>query len=286
MTVTSCRVQWPSADYSGDYKHQEKISLEWLIETDNKQDGPKTIQVQAQAFPTEPLARVYQAYAYGNDYDEFMLAKSLRLRRDPKSQYLWHAIVEYDNTLDPGQKNQNPLLRDPIDDWDIEQFQRAITKDIDGVLLATPAGQPYDPPMEIDDSRPILTYTRNESSWPSQILTYQDAINSDTFLGVFPARTVKVNIRAAKRFENDVKFYETRYVFHFRYDGWDRVILNQGTKWKKSADSYVTHTLPPGQKPVLLNEDGTIKAPSADPTYSTKKVYRRLPFAPLNIYIA
>lgn len=286
MTVTSCRVQWPSADYSGDYKHQEKISLEWLIETDNPQDGPKTIQAEAQAFPTEPLARVYQAYAYGNDYDEFMLAKSLRLRRDPKSKYLWHAIVEYDNTLDAGQGNQNPLLRAPIDDWDIEQYQKAMERDVDGELICTSAGQAFDPPIEVDDTRPILTYTRNESSWPSQILTYQDVINSDTFLGVFPPRTAKVNIRASKRFENDVKFYETRYVFHFRREGWDRVIINRGTRFKISEDSLISHSLPPGQQPRLLDENGLIKTPSGSPTYKTNRVYTAVPFAPLNIYIA
>lgn len=285
MSVTSCKLEFQSQDYNVDEKYKQEATLTWYITTNNKLDGPITLDAQVYTAKPDPVPRVYGAYQIGNDYSNFLLARNVGFKRIANSNTDWRATVKFTNTLDPGQAEQNPLNRLPIDTWDNEQFQRALEKDIDGKPIVTPAGQPFDPPLTVDDTRPILTYVRNEASYPQSILTYQDAINADLFL-IFPPRTAKINISAAKRFEKDVKYYETKYVVHFRHDGWKREGLNRGTWFKATAATTLAKVtkLLPGAAKVLLASDGTL-TDADNPSYSTFKVYRELPFAPLNIYI-
>ena len=176
-------------------------------------------------------------------------------------------------------------MRPPIDDWDMEQFQRLVFQDIDGQAIVNSARTALK--LYADDSRPILTYTRNEASYPYQILTHQDAINSDQFL-IFPAYTAKVNIRAGKRFENGIKFYETRYTFSFRHDTWRQEVLNEGNQFRPLidiGDFDVVANWPEGHIG-LLDDEGYPLGPGAEPTFKTFKIYRELSFAPLNIVIA
>lgn len=285
MAVTGCRIQYASQTYDEDEKFRTTAPVEWLIETDSRLDGPRTIIPQAQSFGSEPLPRKYKPYAIGNDYDEFMLCKRISLRRVPNTDTMWLATATFDNTLDPDQGNDDPLRRAPIDEWDYEQYQRVAERDVRGIAVVNSAGQAYNPPLMADDSRPILTYTRNEAFYPSQVLEYQDAINSDQFL-IFPPYTAKVNIRAMKMWENGVKFYQTKYTFQFRYDTWRPAILNMGTMFRPTAGASAL-PWPAGAPPRPLDSDGTALATdgSQEPTYKTHRIYREVPFAPLNIII-
>jgi hypothetical protein len=281
MSVIECRISYASQSYTAE-KYQESIPVEWLIRVDNKLDGPKTIIPQAQAFGAEPLPKQYDALNVGNDFDEYMKARRISMRRVPNTDDYWVATVEYDNTLDPTQSGDNPLDRAPIDDWSTEQFQRIAFEQIDGEYVQNSAGVALK--IQIDDSRPILTYTRNEATFPTGLLTYQDCINSDTFLGFFPKYTAKINnISATKRWEGGVRFYEVQYVFHFRHDTWRLKELNEGNMFRPVA-GYGAVQWPNGHIG-LLDEDGTPLGTQGTPTFTTLKLYREVPFAPLNIYI-
>lgn len=286
MPVVSVERQWRGWSFRADARRQQSIPAQWLITVDSRMDGPAQIIADAQndSWGAEKLVKQYQPYSFGNDASESLYCKELALDRVDNSDLVWLATAFFDNTVDPGQSGDSPFDRAPIDEWDFAQFERTFDKDIDDVAIVNSAGQAYDPGLTGDDSRPILTYTRNEPYWPSQILDYQDAINSDTFLGVFPAFTAKVNIRAGKRWENGVKYYETRYTFQFRRDGWREEILNRGTQYLKTAGAKPV-SIPPGEPPVNLDEDGTRVNIGGEPTYKTHKIYQELPFAPLNIII-
>ena len=284
MSVISCKAEFQSQSYKGNEKWVQGAKLSWYITTNDKNDGPITVANQAPAVGPNPLPVQWQQYQIGNDFSQYLRAKTVDLARIPNSNTDWRGVVEYDNSLDIRQSDPNPLNRLPIDNWPFAQFQRPLVKDQNGNAIVTAAGELYDPAPEIDDSRPALVYTRNEASYPLQILIYQDTINSDPFL-VFDPYTAKLNITADKKYENGYQFYEVVYSFHFRYDTWRLQGLNQGQLFYRKSSSTIASQLPAGSKPVLLAADGTILSTGQPPTFQTIKAYREVPFAPLNIII-
>jgi hypothetical protein len=75
----------------------------------------------------------------------------------------------------------------------------------------------------------VLTIQKNRASFSQSVaIDYQDAINSDSFLG-FSAGKVKVaGISATSQTENKVFFWAVTYEFHFRREGWQVETLDQG----------------------------------------------------------
>lgn len=280
MSVVSCKLLLDDAPYSVNEKFRESQVFNYHIVCNDAMDSGKMVLLGAETAQPHPLPRQYQFMQVGNAVDPFMRCRRRSLKRIRDTTSDWIATLEYDNELDPGQQSENPLEREPIDEWDVEQFQRVFEKDIEGNPILNPVGEPL--PTSFDDSRPILTYSRNEASYPTQFLFYQDAINADQFL-IFPPRTAKVQIRAQKRWENGIRYYAVKYVFHGRREGWEREVLNVGRKARWVAGGP-TFNFIPGAKEALLNEDGTL-ASADNPSYTKIKGYKELPFAPLNIFI-
>src|SRR5262249_15878222 len=86
-------------------------------------------------------------------------------------------------------QSAGPLFKRPDVRWGFANFQRPGIWTIDNPsrAIVNSAGEPFDPPVEIDDSRLVLTLVRNEPAFaPLTSLLYKDAINSDTFLGAAP----------------------------------------------------------------------------------------------------
>ena len=282
MGITSCKVKANSDGYNGNEKMEETAVATWFIKTTGKNVGLLAVRDGMTSATPDPVPARYGAYQINGDFDENLLAKTIDVKRVAGTIDAWLATVNYSNTIDAEQGAENPLDRPGVDEWDMEQYQRAFEKDINGDPIVTPAGQPFDPPITFDDSRPMLTYTRNEATYPTAILTHQDAVNSDPFL-IFPAKTAKVNVRASKQVEGQHRFYAVRYVFHFRWDGWEREGLNRGTWFRKTVGGEVIKDQL--KTPRLLDENGLLTDKDS-PTYTKVKGYREKPFAPLNIIIS
>ena len=172
------------------------------------------------------IPRVYDVYTTSSEQDLGAYAKKVipQVTDNPKH---WHVRVEYDSSFE--QEEENPLDRAAQYTWGFAQFQKVAWKDVDGKGIVNSAGDPFEPPPEIDDSRPVLSIVRNEAAFnPSLAIDYQDAVNSDAFLG-FEAGQVKVaNITAVSRFENNVRYWEVTYEFHFRREGWTLGVMDVG----------------------------------------------------------
>jgi len=285
MPVTSVKRQWADWSYRSNANRQELIPVSWLIKVSDRMDGPQTIIPQAAdaAWGSDAIILQGGSYAFGNDSSGAHIAKEVSLDRVPSSDDWWRYAVTFDNTVDPGQSAENPLERLAVDDWDFEQFERTADKNTDDEAILNSAGDPYDPPLTKDDSRPILIYTRNEASYPSAFVTHQDTVNSDPFL-IFDPYQAKVNIKARKVFEGNYKYYAVSYIFHFRRDGWRRNILNRGVRFKITGSDTNSVPLPPDAPPILLDDDGTPLGEN-DPTYKEHKIYDEVAFGPLNIVI-
>ena len=176
--------------------------------------------------------------------------------------------------------------------WDTEQFQKPATQDKDGKGVVNSAGDPFIPAEQMDDSRRVVTVQKNLANVPTWILSYQDAVNSDTFtidgrsIAIGEAKMQRVSV-GPPEIRNGTTFRQVTFVIALRRDGWAYKILDQGFNEKDPADTtkrkaiYINGQLP--SSPVLL--DGTGKAQTdpktANAVFLTFNVYKQQAFSSL-----
>jgi hypothetical protein len=184
---------------------------------------------------------------------------------DHNTGVAWKVSVTYSSN--PGQSvinNSNGNGSDPLSEparisWSGENFQQVAVVDIDDNPILNSAGDPYDPPLMKDFSRPVATIRKNIASAPAWILTSHDAINSDEF--VIDGLTCEVGKAKLKRadisewqYRNGIAYRELTLVIHFAKDGWTRKVLDAGFRRKYNDTERELIT--------LTAEDGTPQYPS------------------------
>lgn len=106
-----------------------------------------------------------------------------------------------------------------------EQFQKPAVFNKDGELIVNSAGDPYDPPPMMDDSRRVISLIRNLPTCPSWVLNYQDVVNSDTFTvrgvtyAVGTGKVQSVSLSDAQK-RNGIDFYTLEVLIHLQKNGW------------------------------------------------------------------
>lgn len=119
----------------------------------------------------------------------------------------------------------NPTNDPAIITWDSEQFQKPAIFSYAGTGILNSAGDPFDPPNMMDDSRRIVTVTKNLAVVPTWILTYQDAVNSDSFvldgvtIGIGLAKIQRVAV-GEEQTRNGTAFRTVTFSIHLEKDGW------------------------------------------------------------------
>lgn len=193
--------------------------------------------------------------------------------------------------------SERELAEDPTDEpalteWDGEQFQRPLVIDEDGNIVCNSAGDPFDPPEMIDDSRLISVTTKNLATVPTWIINYSNAVNSDAFtldgfsvaIGQAKMQTPKVSKPMSR---NGTTYREVQFTIHYRKDGWLSNIIDAGFREigyggerqqiKNAGDDEFPSA------PVPLDGNGTSLA-DPSPLNNVKltfRGYRRLPFSAL-----
>lgn len=181
-----------------------------------------------------------------------------------------------------------------------EQFQKVAEKDITGYSICNSAGDPFDPPYMIDDSRRVIMISKNMSGHPSWILNYADVVNSDVFTikgvsyAVGQGKVQRVTI-GEDQVRNGVQFNVVTIEIHLQRNGWllepldvgFRQLAYDGTTriniYNPAATTSETGELERVTAPVQL--DGAGKA-QTDPTtatavYGSFIVYETAPFSVL-----
>jgi len=144
----------------------------------------------------------------------------------------------------------------PTDDaasisWGSEQFQKPAVFDLSGNLIVNSAGDPFDPPAMMDDSRRVVTVEKNLAVVPVWILDYQDAVNNDAFtvdgvsIGIGKAKMQNVTVSPRQR-RNGTIFRTVTFTIHLQRDGWLLDILDAGFREKVSG----------GRRNIKNNGDG------------------------------
>jgi len=176
-----------------------------------------------------------------------------------------------------------------------ERTEKVISRDKSGGPIVNSAGDPFDPPITIDDSRSTMTVTRNErvSSFDLTLAEqYRDKINSADWNG-FEALSVKCGIISTSEPQYDsnarVYYYTVTYPFTIDRKGWLKDILDAGCNELDPDRGLPRPIMRQGQQvsdPVPLDGAGHALDPTygyTEPNYITIDCYESVDFSGLNI---
>jgi len=256
--------------------------------------------------PTDTSAMIVQSgyaglpvqFVTAHPDDATCVATSLdscdRLESDPNT---WHLTYTFDNATKDyySSDDGDPTAAEIALDWGVETTTRAVTKDRDDAPILNAAGDPFEP-LEVEDNQMVLTIERPEASFDVTVAgAYNNAINSDTFYGAEP-KTLRVRITAKRAFRNQISYFNVRYEFKYRPQGWQPKLLQQGLRQliddpdnpgeKLKVPCFVAadggvYTSDPVTSPVPLDADG-LQVPVADlpaaAVYTEVNVFDELDF--------
>lgn len=158
-------------------------------------------------------------------------------------------------------------------------------------------GEPFNPPPNRDESKLILSITRNEAlatPHPALAVAYQDCVNSDVFWGADPGMVKVSNITVRRETRQlasgtTVAYLRCSYVFHIK-GSWDVQLLNKGTYYWTTDSRHSVGAKQQAFKsadgqPIdgLLTANGGKLADGATPTWLYARPYNWKPFAFLNL---
>ena len=205
---------------SQDDKNVRNYTLVYQAFCDSKSDSVVSV---LSAFPNgfsvygpDPLCTLKRREASQNKAEE--------------NSSVWTVTLEYSSdTGDPADSQDDPL--DEPTKWSriTSKGEIPFTEDILGDAVVNAAGDAFDPPIMIDDSKTIFRAVKNYPGFDdNQVEGYVNTTNSATFLGKAAGLLRCSSIDVEKAFKNNVAYYV--YTFEFEYDrnGWAVTPLNEG----------------------------------------------------------
>lgn len=265
----------------------------WRIQTDTPFTGALAIR---QAIPVS-LGKRYEMTDGGGsvlEFDNFAFAVRVECSIDPAAEddCTWVATVDY-GAYDPTQFPENPLNQPLKISWGGSRFERVVEETIEDQdgnkqTVLNSAGDYFDPPVLVDDSRPTLRIVRNEKKYdPQYAILWKDTLNKKVFFG-FDPHTVKMTMPTGDLEYNPICgfFYVVTYEFEVNPDGWRKRILDQGIRTLDGSGNVspaVDHDGNAVTSPVLLDGSGGQLASGDDPFYLEYDVYNEADFEVLSL---
>jgi hypothetical protein len=220
------------------------------------------------------------------DTNAFAVKIEAQIDGDCNDDSSWIVTVDY-GPYDPTQFPENPLNHPIKISWGENRFEQGVTEDINGDPVLNSAGDYFDPPITIDDSRPTLRIVRNERTYdPNYAKTWKDTLNADTFFGQ-PPNSWKMSTPLGDLDYNPVCgfYYIVTYQFEFDPELWKKKILDQGmrqivggvkTNMKDDDGGDLNAPLP-------LNGEGEKLVAGEDPVFLTFEIYQESDYSQLNL---
>lgn len=217
-------------------------------------------------------------------------------RRDTENPFVWTVDIRYRtvslNGTQPDQREEDPTERPAEIRVSSESYQKALIYDRDGAAIVNSAGDPFDPPPEVDERRAVITVTKNR---PSYSLTtqeeYDGATNEDTYLGFDPG-TLRIDLSADTGYENGVYFWKVtanikinrRFVDEDDEErgGWALEVYDAGYR-DIDRNDILDDRGNPIASPAFLGEDGYQLPVGDKPRVLKFEVYRAKSFADLEL---
>lgn len=239
------------------YKVPFKVEVSDLGGANDLGDGP-LIASQAAGIPTTG-----SVYSFGNDVDfnafcspEFSVRRAPGTDEDGKIKVF---VVEKTFTTLPNKRCQDEQFEDPLLEpqkvsGGFLQFTREFFRNFDGSLIKSSSHEPIrGPDVEFEDGWDFVRVEQNVADLQLALVTsLKHHLNSGVMWGL-PARTIKFsNFNWEQKFFGTCDFYYTRTLeFGVMFEGWDRVILDRGTRvlfgeWSEDGTRWVVKDLPDG----------------------------------------
>lgn len=214
----------------------------YLVRTDSKLDGPAVI-LNAPGLPSRGMP-----YSTLSENDPAARVVRRRASESPDSWMIWHVDVEYDTVRPP---DKNPLDDPPDIRVGSEpyrkpfpgKFSQDASSNPDGTpagrmykALTNSAGEPFDPPLDYQASRPLITITRNEGAFDLRIPErFTDSVNAEDWGGIKKHHAYMRSIEGRRVYapgenndERDVLYWEVTYQIAINREGWDLELLDVG----------------------------------------------------------
>lgn len=292
LTVT----ELPGVESSVNDQNVTEYTRRFRVIADSKLASPFAIR-QASGLPQRGDAFERQL-GTTTDRDETATCKSISVSQDEDNPLLWNVRATYGRMdSEAEQVAENPLERPSEIAWSFASFTKVAEQDINGRGILNSAGDYFDPPAEIDDSRLVLAITRNEAAFNPAIATdYQDALNSDTWYGFEPGQVKLTAISAQRAIENRRIYWRVSYEFHFRRDTWKLKILDRGKRKIAGSPDFLAyinardengtelHDTPVTEPVPLDGNGGELLGPSPNTVhYLEFDVYKSRSFAALGL---
>ena len=93
-------------------------------------------------------------------------------------RYAWSIVAQYSSKQE---FSTNPLNDPVVVTWDDDPYQKPAFEDSSGNAICNSAGDPFDPPPEVDDSRGTIIIQKNVGATPGYVRGYRNAVNSNAF---------------------------------------------------------------------------------------------------------
>jgi hypothetical protein len=162
--------------------------------------------------------------------------RDARPNGDADHPKFWLATFRYETFRgdDATQQPENPIDRDPKVSWGGDQFETPAIQDIvTGNAILNTAGDPFDPPKMIDDSRLVVTVDYALASVPTWILDYRNSVNAAAFtiegiaVGIKEAKLSDVTV-SAWEWDKTYRHRKVRLTLHLNDKDWRSRPLNEG----------------------------------------------------------
>lgn len=292
---------------------QRTYTVCYRVQCDDSRDGPMTLRnatevVSGVTVNVLPLIGT-SYFVTTTEKDLGAFANSIEYRAEstitPQSGstpgIVWLVTYQY-GPYDPTPFGTDPSLWPLRITFTGDTYQKTILVDYNGNPVLNSALCPYEDPVQVDDTRAVITVKRNEliktpgTLPPGAVVfdptipqTYRDTVNSGTWNG-FAAKWVKINsiTTGDEQYDsnNQVYYYEVTYVFSINRDIWQSKILDQGKQILDSGGFPTPLLTAEGQEideAVLLNGSGARLASGGTPVFATYDVYSPVDFSPLAI---
>ena len=247
-------------------------SRSWLIMTDDGEDGVDVL-MDSNLLPAIGAS-------WSAEHDDWR-ASSRRFTQDPIDPRKWSVVIEYTNRGLPSEKPLDVL-------WATVERRVPLIKDLAGELIATSAGEAFDPPGEDEETDIQLTITKNilAPDWaPATTMAYRNKVNSEVFRGFGVGKVLLRKITAKELVDGTTDYVAVTYEFMINEKGWlhkplDAGFLQAGKKKIMIEGREVTKPWPLDGAGAPLPKDFD---PLTDPVYLEFEIKGQADFGDLDL---
>ncbi len=297
MGITATNMIWDGRRGQEDLdKDEREWTVAWRVQTDDPTIGPKQIR-------DEIRVQAVDYYSYTDDeVDTDSWLRKIEVHQDQDDPLFWIGLATYSNE----EWNLDPLLRPAEVFIDGVPFNSPLVTELsidannDGFFTGAEIGRtvlntatdPFDPPIEVDDSKTTIRIVRNEAVFTASYhKEWNNTVNKTAFRG-FAIGTLKLGLASQNQWERGVEYFKVTYTLQEhggRDEGgnplkWDPHILNRGFRYRVSGAGALIRALDGGtpvSQPVMLAANGDKLAADGTPIYLDFVGYKPQEFADL-----